>query len=44
MRFIVSWISCVAVDSDAPGARLNEIVLAANCPWWLTASAVLVGS
>ncbi len=43
MRFMASWICCVAADSEAPGARLNESVLAANWPWWLTASGVLVG-
>ncbi len=33
-----------ASPSDAPGARLNEIVTTGNCPWWLTASGAVVVS
>ncbi len=29
---------------SAPGARLNEKVVAANCPWWLTDSGARLGS
>ena len=29
------WIAVTASPSDLPGARLNEIVIAGNCPWWL---------
>src|SRR5690348_14847525 len=43
MRDIAWSIAAVAVDSDTPSGRLNEIVDAANCPWWLTASGVFVG-
>src|SRR5450755_4877599 len=39
----VCSISLVASPSAAPGARLNDIVTAGNCPWWATASDVLVG-
>ena len=31
-----------ASPSDSPGARLNEIVTAGNCPWWLIASGAVV--
>ena len=31
-------IALVALPSDSPGARLNEIVTTGNCPWWLMAS------
>ena len=34
----------VAVPKSPPGAKLNEMVTAGNCPWWLTASAVLAGA
>ncbi|MCM3738616.1 hypothetical protein M3215_23400, partial [Bacillus cytotoxicus] len=34
---------CVACDSDTPGGRLNEIVVATNSPWWLTDSGVVLG-
>src|SRR5579871_6326759 len=40
---IASSIATCACDSDTPSGKLNEIVDAANCPWWLTASGVLVG-
>src|SRR4051812_18853092 len=30
----------VAPPSEAPGARLNEIVVTGNCPRWLTATGV----
>ena len=33
----------VASESDTPCGRLNEMVEAANCPWWFTPSGVLVG-
>src|SRR5271163_2815138 len=28
----------MAVPSDAFGARLNDTVMAGNCPWWVMAS------
>ena len=34
-------IATVASLKVFPGARLNEIVLAMNGPWWLTANGVL---
>ena len=40
---IASSTAAVASLSDLPGARLNEIVVATNSPWWLTASGVLPG-
>ena len=42
--FIAARISVAASLSDAPGARLYEIVLATNRPWWLTAKGVWPGS
>ena len=30
--------------SATPGAVLNEIVTAGNCPWWFTASGAVAGS
>jgi len=36
-------IAAVAWERDTPTGRLNEIVDAANCPWWLTESGVDVG-
>jgi hypothetical protein len=42
MRDIVASMARVASDSDTPSGRLNEMVDAANCPWWFTASGVLV--
>ena len=44
MRAAVSLIATVASDSDTPSRRPNEIVAAANWPWWLTESGVLVYS
>ncbi|MNN63428.1 hypothetical protein D3C81_1788070 [compost metagenome] len=44
MRAISRLIASVACDSEVPSARLNEIVDAANCPWWFTPSGVLVGT
>ena len=29
------WMAFTASPSDSPGARLNEMVIAGNCPWWL---------
>src|SRR5271170_5054380 len=29
----------IAPPNEAPGARLNDIVTAGNCPWWLIESA-----
>src|SRR5271157_2434362 len=29
-------MAVVASPSDAPGARLKEMVTTGNCPWWLT--------
>jgi hypothetical protein len=43
MDSIACRTAIVASLSDFPGARLNEIVLATNDPWWFTASAVLPG-
>src|SRR5947209_16236309 len=37
-------ILSMAVPSEAPGARLNEIVTDGNCPWWLIASGSVVVS
>src|SRR2546427_12400383 len=34
------WISFTASPSDAPGARLNEIVADGNWPMWLTSKGV----
>ena len=36
-----SSMTCVARSRVTPGARLNEMVTAANWPWWLTASGTL---
>ena len=33
----------VRLQYEPPGGRLNEIVVATNGPWWLTASGVLAG-
>ena len=30
-------MALTASPSDAPGSRLNESVMAGNCPWWFTA-------
>ncbi|KAG1433957.1 hypothetical protein G6F55_014626 [Rhizopus delemar] len=30
-----AMMASTALDSDAPGARLNEMVTAGNWPWWL---------
>ncbi|MNK97628.1 hypothetical protein D3C87_1179720 [compost metagenome] len=38
-----SRMASVASDSENPSARLNEMVEAANWPWWFTPSGVLVG-
>src|SRR5580704_5601081 len=35
------WMASMASLSDLPGARLNEIVTAGNCPWWLIESDVV---
>src|ERR1700732_4430593 len=43
IRRIASSTAAVASLSDLPGARLNEIVVATNEPWWLTANGVLPG-
>ena len=44
MRAIVSSIAAAAWESDTPPGRLNEIVEAANWPWWFTESGVFVYS
>ena len=44
IRVMVSPIAAVAVESETPSGRLNEIVDAANWPWWFTDSGVLVNS
>ena len=44
MRAIVSRITAEASDIATPSARLNEIVAAANCPWWFTDRGASVGS
>ena len=44
MDFITSCTACTAWPSDTPGAVLNEIVAAGNCPTWLTDSAMLRSS
>src|ERR1022692_2685548 len=36
----VFWIAVTASPSEAPGARLNEIVADGNWPMWLTTSGV----
>ena len=33
-----SSIARTAPPSETPGARLNDSVVAGNCPWWLIAS------
>ena len=43
MRSSAASIAARASPSATPGARLNEIVVATNGPWWLTASGVLPG-
>src|SRR5438552_900512 len=43
MRTIAASIARVACDSDTPAGRLNDIVEATNCPWWLTPSGEIVG-
>ena len=44
IRIMVSLMTTKALPSEMPGGRLNEMVVAANCPWWLTDSDVVVGS
>ncbi len=44
MRAISALTASVACDSETPSARLKEMVEAANWPWWLTPSGVLVGA
>ena len=44
MRSLAASMTATASLSATPGARLNEIVVAANRPWWLTASGVLPGA
>lgn len=38
MSFCTCSIALVASPSDAPGARLKEIVTTGNWPWWFTDS------
>ena len=38
ISFSAFLIASTAAPSEAPGARLNEIVVAGNWPIWLTAS------
>jgi len=38
----VAWIALTASPSEVPGARLNETVVAGNCPWWLITSGPVV--
>ena len=38
---IVSWIAADASESETLSGRLNEMVAAANCPWWFTDSGAL---
>ncbi len=35
-------IAATACDNECPGARLNEMVTAGSCCWWLTTNGVLV--
>src|SRR5208282_310880 len=44
MLALASAISFCASLNARPGARLNEIVAAANCPWWLTLKGVRPGA
>ncbi len=37
-RSASALIASTAWPSAAPGARLNDSVIAGNCPWWLTES------
>src|SRR5579884_930254 len=37
-------MALTALPSETPGARLNDMVAAGNCPWWLMVSGVLVRS
>src|SRR5215472_13850766 len=37
-------MALTASPSDAPGARLNEMVAAGNWPWWLMVRGALVRS
>src|SRR5215469_17152542 len=37
-------MALTASPSDAPGARLNEMVAAGNWPWWLMVRGTLVRS
>ena len=44
-RSALAWLTAfTAAPSEAPGARLKETVTTGNCPWWLTASGVVVSS
>ena len=40
---VVAGSPLTASLSDLPGGRLNEMVVATNGPWWLTASGVVPG-
>src|SRR5579871_1709012 len=40
IRFMAVSIEVTADESEAPGGKLKEIVLATNRPWWFTASGV----
>src|ERR1700732_5237642 len=42
--FCASSTAVMALPSAALGARLNETVIAGNCPWWLIESASVVFS
>ena len=39
-----AWIELTASPRAVPEARLNEMVAAGNCPWWLMESGEVPGS
>ena len=41
---VVASMAWTASPSEAPGARLNDRVVAGNCPWWLMTSGPVVSS
>ena len=44
MSFCALLTAVMALPRDALGARLNDTVIAGNCPWWVMASASVVFS
>ena len=44
MSFCTLLTAVMALPSEAFGARLNDTVMAGNCPWWVMASDSVVFS